>query len=653
MNLRALSSVSLFLALIAALVAGPRDAQWKAVEDAERRGLPDTAIKHVEPIISAALAEKAYAEAIKAIARKITFEGAINGSKAGSLVTRMKAELEKAPDEMKPVLHGLLAHGYWLHFQQNRWRFQQRTATAGASGGDIETWDLARILAEIDRHFSAALSNEKVLQAAPISSYDALLDKGNVPDAYRPTLFDFLAYEALHFYQAGEHASRIAEDEFEIEADSAIFGSTADFLAWRLPPADGFSPKHKAIALYHALLKFHSADKDRSAYYDADLARIIYGNNVATGETKSARYKTALERFIQETKRHEISARAIAALATQLNAEDEPAQARALAQRGLETFPKSVGAALCFNLIQQIEAPSSHLKTESVWNAPWPTLDVTYRNVTKVYFRAIPVDFDAYVAKSRWNYGRRGVEYDQLLVTTPALEWNVDLPPTNNFKERTESLPAPATLKAGFYFIIASHDPEFATSDNQISVTPIWVSNLSLVLRLRHDRSQQSGLVLDALSGEPVSGASIRFWKRNNEGWLKPASSETTDANGQFTLPTGNSSVVILAEYAGQAVASAQEVYSYGRPARERAESQTVFFTDRAIYRPGQTINYKGISIRYDQNAGKYTALSGRKVTVIFNDPNGQEIARATHTTNDYGSFNGASPHRATASWVA
>ena len=49
-------------------------------------------------------------------------------------------------------------------------------------GDDFTTWDLPRIFAEIDKQFSKALAAEKVLKDIPIATYDALLEKGNVPD---------------------------------------------------------------------------------------------------------------------------------------------------------------------------------------------------------------------------------------------------------------------------------------------------------------------------------------------------------------------------------------------------------------------------------------------------------------------------------------
>ncbi len=630
------------LTLATSLAAGPRDALWKEVENARHKGLPKTAIEKLEAIIQGSMADKADAEAIRAIALKIALEAEIQGNKPEEKILRMQAALEKAPAEMRPVMEAILAHWYWQYFQQNRWNFMQRTQTAGAPGPDIQTWDLRRVLAEIDRHFVAALANEKTLKATPIGEYNDLLRPGSVPDAYRPTMFDFLVNEALQFYQAGEQSSTKDEDSFELDADSPIFDGAAEFAGWEPASTDETSPVLKALRLYRDLLKFHKADSDKSAYFDADLSRIMYGHNAADGEDKTDRYKAALRRFIEATASHEISARALAALARQANVDGEPTEARALAQRGLDAFPKTAGGAMCYNLILEIEDKFAQLTTESVWNAPWPTLDVEYRNVTKVYFRAIRFDFKGQIARMGWGRPGFGVNVrKELLGDPPALEWSADLPPTRDFKQRTERLPAPTTLGPGFYFIVASYDPAFGSRDNQVSAAAVWVSDLALVLRARMDGAAHSGLVLKANSGDPVAGAAVHIWQRENAGRFRETERTATDQDGKFEFSSSNEPVVVFAEAGGQAISSLQGFYAYDAGGGSHADSQTVFFTDREIYRPGQTIHYKGITVRYNQDAGEYAAVAGSPLTVVFNDANGKEIARANHRTNDYGSFSG------------
>lgn len=624
-------------------LAGPRDAQWKEVEEAQKKGLPKTAVEKLDPLITGAMKDKAYGEAIKAIGMKIAFEGNIQGNKPEEKITRMQAEIAKAPEEMKPMMEAILANWYWHYFQHNRWRFMQRTQTAEPPGKDFTTWDLPRILAEIDKQFARALAYEKKLKSTPVAEYEDVLIKGSVPDSYRPTLFDFLAHNALEFYSAAEQGGSKAEDEFELTADSAIFSSADDFLKWRPDTGDTDSPTLTAITLYQNLLAFHRNDQDKTAFIDADLWRLQFGYNRSVGDEKNERYQAALKRFSDEWGDHEISARALAAWAGLLLGEQEYSEARKLAQRGLTAFPDSVGAAMCFNIIKQIEAKSASIQTERVWNDPLPTIDVTYRNVTKVYFRALPYDFESFIKSRRW--GLQGFDDNQrkeLLGRKPALEWNADLPPTSDFKERTEKLPAPKDLKPGFYFIVSSHDPSFGENNNQVSFAQVWVTDLALVIRQRNYEGVIEGFVLKALNGQPLAGATVRAWARDREGWHKEIKSVPTDANGLFRIAkTWDQSAILLAEHQGWKIATANEYWvNAGSP--ESAGAQTVFFTDRALYRPGQTIYYKGICLSYNQPNANYKTIAGQNVTVVFSDPNGKEIARAAHKCNDYGAFNGA-----------
>ena len=309
-GLLAILGVAVLLAANDPPTPSPRSGMWKKVDDAVNKGLPKTAIQELGPIVEAALKEKAYPEAIKAIAKRIALEGTIEGNKPEERVTRMKAEIAKAPKEMVPVMESVLAHWYWHYFQQNRWRFNQRTATAVAPTSDFTTWDLPRLFAEIDLHYTKALSFEKELKAIPIGTYDALLEKGSMPDAYRPTLFDFLAFDALAFYSAGEQAGAKAEDAFEIDGAGPALATADEFLKWQPATTDAESAKLKAIKLYQNLLAFHKDDQDKTAYLDADLSRLQFANGFAVGEQKSPRYKAELKAFAEKWADHELSAMA-------------------------------------------------------------------------------------------------------------------------------------------------------------------------------------------------------------------------------------------------------------------------------------------------------------------------------------------------------
>tara|TARA_B110000008_G_scaffold275904_1_gene314212 strand:+ start:5426 stop:11533 length:6108 start_codon:yes stop_codon:yes gene_type:complete len=616
--------------------------QWEDVESEIKKGLPKTAIEKIDPLIKQALKDGAHAVAIRAIGQKINLEGAIQGNKAEEKIARLEDEITKAPEALKPMMRAVLSNWYWQYFQQNRWRFAQRTRTTEAPGEDITTWDLPRILAEIDKQFQKTLSYHEVLKKEAIGDYDFLLNKGNVPESYRPTLYDFVVHDALRFYSAGEQAGSKAQDSFVLSADSPIFASAKDFMGWEIDSEDDESPKIRAIKLYQDLLNFHKNGENQDAFIEADLLRLRYGYNQSFGEEKNARYKAALKRFTQKWAEHEMSARAMYRHANVLRGEGELVEAHKMAKRGISVFPESVGAKECRNLINQIEAKSSLVKTERVWNAPFPKIQLRYRNLTKAYFRVVSYDWVTYMRESnRHSEYIPSNERKQWLAKKPVKEWSVDLPPTKDFKERVEKITPPKDLKPGSYFLFASYDPEFKEQENEVSYSSFWVSDLSVVTRTQRRSGNLEGFVLNAISGEPIQGAKVRSWKRENSRKID-LETVRTDANGLFSIKQDQARIRTLVSYQGQTLASTDFFYVIKINNRSRPNERSVFFTDRSLYRPGQTIRYKGVSYHIDQDKDNYKVIPNCDLTVVFRDSNNQEIARAKHRTNDYGSFEGS-----------
>jgi len=627
------------------LWAGPRTAQWQQVDNALRRGLPRTAITNLEPIIEGALKDKAYAEAAKAIGQKIVLEGNLQGGQSDERIRRLTAAIAQAPREMVPVLDTLLAHWYWQYYLQNNWRFLQRTATSEAPGKDLATWDLRRLFGEIDRQFQKALADAPRLQKTPVGAWTGFLTPGNMPDAYRPTLYDVLVHEALDFYASGEQAGARPEDAFELTTAAPVFEPVDRFLAWQ-PAAGGDteSPVRTALRLYQDLLRFHRHDPAPAlALADADLDRLVWAANTATGEDKDARYQAALGQFESTYADFEICALAFHRHAAIREREGDLVGAHQLAERGARLYPQSPGGKLCRNQLTALEAKSLGLSTERVWNAAGPKIEVRFRNLQKVYFRAVRYDWNVFLQKQHNRpENLNPAEQREVLAQAPAFEWSESLPAPADYREHRQELPAPAKLAPGFYFIIASADPGFGEKENQVAMTHVWVSRLALVTRAREDRLE--GLLLDAISGEPIAGAEIAVWHLNANGERVSDPTRSTDTNGWFTVyAERNRGYLFRARYQREELATAEDLAAvlWDEPMAPQPVAQTVFFTDRALYRPGQTIQYKGICVRLDQQKDRYEVLPGETVKVLFQDENGKTIAEQAQRANDYGSFAG------------
>ena len=642
--------MSLILAFLMHTAAGaaPRDELWKKVQEAINKGLPQTAITNLQPIVDGALADKAYPEAVRALLKRITLEGQIQGNKPEERITRLQVELTNAPAETKPLLEAVLAHWYLQYYQQNRWRFMQRSQTAVEPGPDFTTWDLPRLFSEISRHFEAALSAPDQLRRTPIGEWDGFLIRGVMPDAWRPTLYDFLVHEAIGFYSAGEQWGIKPENAFEIPATSPALGPVKEFMSWSQETADTNAPSLRALRLLQALLRFHQNDPAPSlAFAEADLSRLEWAWNTASGDEKNKRYKDALSKFIHEYVDFDISAVAMYRQAQVMHSEGDWIGARELALRGANTFKDSAAGKMCLNLVNQIEGKSLYLNTERVWTPGGKEIGgkirINYRNLGKIYFRAIPINWTEVTRRAHRNPSNLPQkERRAFLDRTPALTWEATLPPTKDFKERLFVQSAPATLKPGYYFIAASVDPQFGETDNIVSMTDVWVSELAVVTRARMGRME--GLVVGALSGAPISGAEVECWRQVfNSDIRELFATLRTDENGRFEVEeSGGRAVLVRVRHQGKELATGEDMWLGEPPQPARPEGRIVFFTDRAIYRPGQTIQFKGICLWVDPAKDEYRTMRGEQVTVIFRDANGQEVARQKLSANDYGSVAGS-----------
>jgi hypothetical protein len=669
--------------------AGPRAAAWKAVDKALEEGKPKTAAETLQGVEQAAVADRAWAEVARAIATRILAETGDRPGDDPERLVLLAGAIDKAPPETRGVLEAIQANWTWGFFLQNRWRFQQRTA-GGTEADDlsrIAEWDLPSIVAEIRKRFAVAVGEpgspeRKALQSLPVAEWSAILQPGKLSDAYRPTVWDVIAHDAIAFASSGERGLVAPEDAFELDADSPALGTPDQFLTWQ-PEAnktvtDLGSPLLETARLYRGLLEFHRADADRTAFLAADLDRILWASAAAVSQGDAAdladRKGDALERFIERAGDHETASLArfhLASLLQQGDGRGEPGdlvEARAIALKGAETHPKSPGGVMCKNLIAQIESKELSLQTERSWAEPWPAVRVSYRNLAKVHLRIAKADWMGRLKAGKPHAGWMDDADRQAILALPSVrEKAFDLPATADYQQRHEDLPVGTALDAkslepGPYWVIASHKADFGAADNVVQVTLVWVTRLAIVAEQQRQvfgnaaaMGQQSGPVgghvVDIASGEPVAGATVKLLVREQQGnhpqRFVERGAATTDQEGRYELSLEQGrEYVVLASAArdGKQHEVATDATSFWRNIQPDSQSSIVLVTDRGIHRPGQIVFYKGIACASNVASGEYRAVDKRAIDVVFRDANGREVTKARHTTTANGSFHGNFP---------
>lgn len=154
-------------------------------------------------------------------------------------------------------------------------------------------------------------------------------------------------------------------------------------------------------------------------------------------------------------------------------------------------------------------------------------------------------------------------------------------------------------------------------------------------------KNTNSLLVCDMESGKPIPGATVNIYNRTGNETYQYISQYRTDKYGMASIPTDHRNTLCFQISSGEdtygAVHYLPSYYSnYQNPTQL---SEVNLFTDRAIYRPGQTIYFCGIA--WEANKENSKAIAGKEYTVTFHDANNQEIASKRFTSNEFGSFAG------------
>ena len=167
------------------------------------------------------------------------------------------------------------------------------------------------------------------------------------------------------------------------------------------------------------------------------------------------------------------------------------------------------------------------------------------------------------------------------------------------------------------------------------------VSNLNLTLKT----TATSALVwaTDYRSGQPVPNVPLTFYSYNNQA----VGTATTDAQGLATIST-NSNNGVNAAVASEPFAAAStdwssgiSQYDFGLTGNYASNDQYrgYLYTDRPIYRPGQSVKFKGI-VR-GENDVKFSLLNVPNVHVVINSPNGETVFDQQLPVDQLGTFAG------------
>lgn len=189
-------------------------------------------------------------------------------------------------------------------------------------------------------------------------------------------------------------------------------------------------------------------------------------------------------------------------------------------------------------------------------------------------------------------------------------------------------------LRTGMYLVEVSTDNVSMPVERRL----LRVSNLYPVIEMLPGKKCRVA-VLNATTGTAVPGAKVDVVMSIDRDGKEHVKTFTTDVNGEAYVEYKASEPRAYRVYTDEDKAFPRtsmggRFYYYGNKAKV---TKTKIYTDRRIYRPGQTVHAAAIAYTYNNKVYKGEALSGKQMTITLRDANRKEIAKRTVTTDEFG----------------
>ena len=625
------------------------DPRWAAIDSLAAIGQFASALDATGTILSQAQLDGDQLTEFRAWMYKGRFQRAI-GVERKEVIAAMEQRANTTVGlPLKPLLRSVIGESYWLWYQDDRWRILERTAQ-DEPGDDPDTWDQRTFMRKVIDAYRASLDPCDTLAAMPVGDLaPLLLPERGAETILCPTVHDILARRALDIFRNSE--TRLSEPTWRFQLDDPAFFSLFEAFAHKpLAHRDSTAREFQALQLFQRLERQHLIDARPDALVNITLDRLHFVRERSGLPQKDSLYLGALELLRSRLPNDTCEAEVITAIA-QWHADQgekyqrldpsgawktEKRTAADLCRTSIAKWPGSFGATNAKALLARLVMPVLSVEVEEANTPDVPfRAALTHTNVEQVWLRIVKDDRDEHRSRDEDGFKR--------LLKSPAVRaWSALLTDDGDLNAHRSELPVDG-LPLGNYQLIVSDAESFALDGALVLFTPFTITRLALTTREQPDR-MTSVLVTDRVSGAPLRSAKAElFSQRWSNGTYRdlPIGSALTDEQGIARVPVPND---LRGQYTWKVshAGDQQRISSYGWYQVEdpdRDTLRTFLFTDRAIFRPGQEVHYKGIvSVR---RAGTTITKASYHTSVRFVDVNGDEVAKHDVTTDAYGAFHG------------
>ena len=607
---------------------------WKEFDTHLSNSLPESAEKVLNSIEKTAQKENNQVQLLKTIIhRHRVMRMTVEDDLTAAWLAFAKSKLGTLDVVENAILQEEIGRVYHDYLDDNDYRINQNIAIDGPLDNvEMKYWDRKTFESLIDEHYAEALKPVKALKQAQTQDYLCLYQHLSNADKvqYEPTMFEFLFHRIAKQYQDDASA-----DDLQPGWDTEQWWlEDKDFVKVDFGQDD--NPLLRCLRFFQELIDFNLGSNKEVALYN-DYKRYEFVHQILD---EPALFQNAIRRLMKQYSDSPQYPDLCNLLAQNLirqyesNENDSSyfnnyREAAELCKKTIADYPKSCDG--CKNTLNYLEHSRFDLNINQVQlpNEPIPAI-LEYKNLPEWNYALYKVD------ETEYHRLERLYTKDLLIALnkkTPVKVEKVALPAETDYRHHSTVVALPALDRGIYYFLSGETMLRFIVSD--------------LALITNKSECQLDLLTVSRKTGLPEAGVTIqasrRRWDYEARKYVTDIlATVTSDQEGRAHLgkDLANQSFEITLRKNDDVLLPNDNFYMPGAPGSPRVYDQTKLFTDRAIYRPGQTVYFKGIVVHWEGN--QETLASNCKEELVFKDANSQEITRASFTTDDWGAFNGS-----------
>ena len=601
MKIRYLSLIVLLvMSVFAPMQAQTYDNLWKELEVLERKDLPKSVISEAMKIYDKAKAEQNVPQMMKAYLTAMQYR---------SLLT---------PDSLKVDMNGL-----------EQW--------ASQTGSMEDKAILYSILGEMTMpadvkkglgYLQASLKDKDRLLLIPVEKLRPMVRVGEASKRYfRDNLYNLLARRAIQIMQ--QYRWQAAAKANQTNSLSVDMTDMDQFVTYQFVPVSDCDLTAAVMQTYQSLLKAYDTETEREGWLLTGIDALNYLYRNFSGNFSNDVCQQELRKWIHTYPAVKTVPEAYLALAQFLQYQNNQVERLRIVREGIAGYPRYEGINQLKNIEKEILNASLSLEIATAYPGEQQSVKVNYKNLTGITLQLYKVNLPVTSAVLQNRTTHFESKYARL-----QREEHFSLKPTTDYLnvDTTLTIQAP---QAGIYFLKAVPDGKKGVSDG----TLMNVTALKTIYRPLPDGTLEL-VVVDAVSGQPVSEAEVTIYTEKGGGY-PPQQTYQADKQGTLKLDFLNSNKYwynahTAADNAMPILNLWKNDYYYKESKRKEVLQ---LFTDRSIYRPGQTVYVSGLA--YEMEKDSTRVLADKKYTVSLYDANNNETGKVEVRTNGFGSFSG------------